>query len=110
MTTHTLKLPEPYFSAVLSGEKTFEVRRNDRGFQRGDTLVLQDTTRCDCGQAECARRRPSIVRYVTFAFSGDPNLRDLGGVVPGYVVLGLGHPDDQFEQPTGSAERGSDDG
>lgn len=27
MTVHKLKLPEPYFSAVLSGEKTFDGRR-----------------------------------------------------------------------------------
>ena len=89
MTTHTLKLPEPYFSAVLTGDKTFEARRNDRAYQRGDTLVLQDSSRCDCGQEECKSRRPSIVRHVTFVFAGDPNLRDLGGIVPGYVVLGL---------------------
>ena len=90
MTTHKLKLPEPYFSAVLSGEKTFEVRRNDRGYQRGDTLVLWDVTTCPCGSDTCPRVRPSIVRTVTFVFAGDPNLRDLGGIVPGYVVLGLG--------------------
>ena len=94
---HKLKLSEPYFSAVLSGSKTFEVRRNDRAYQAGDTLVLMDHSRCDCGQDVCARRRPSIRRVVTFVYSGDPNLRDLGGIVPGYVVLGLteeGQPDD----------------
>lgn len=89
MSKHTLKLPEPYFSAVKSGDKTFEIRRNDRAFQRGDKLILQDSSRCDCGQDECARRRPSLVRYVSFVFSGDPSLRDTGGILPGYVVLGL---------------------
>lgn len=97
MTTHKLKLPEPYFSAVLSGDKTFEVRRNDRAYQRGDTLFLQDSSRCDCSQDECKSRRPTIVRYVTFVFAGDPNLRDLGGVVPGYVVLGLSTHSSELE-------------
>lgn len=89
MSTHTLKLPEPYFSAVLSGDKTFEARRNDRAYQRGDKLVLIDTSSCDCGSEKCDKRRPPIERYVSFVFAGDPNLRDLGGIVPGYVVLGL---------------------
>jgi len=89
MTTHKLKLPEPYFSAVFSGDKTFEVRRNDRGYQRGDTLVLWDVTSCECGSDTCPRVRPAIERRVSFVFAGDPNLRDLGGITPGYVVLGL---------------------
>lgn len=101
--THTLKTIEPYFSAVLSGEKTFEVRRNDRAYQRGDMLVLVDTSSCGCGSERCEKRRPPITRIVTFVYSGDPSLRDLGGIVPGHVVLGLGHPDDQFEHPHGSA-------
>lgn len=38
--THELKVQPPYFDALLSGDKTFELRRNDRGFQRGDRLRL----------------------------------------------------------------------
>ena len=34
--THEIKLLESYCDAVLSGEKSFEVRRNDRGYQKGD--------------------------------------------------------------------------
>lgn len=42
MTTHDLKiLPEP-FAAVLSGAKTYEIRRDDRGFAVGDRLRLQE--------------------------------------------------------------------
>lgn len=43
MTRHTLKCWPAYFDAIQRGEKTFEVRRDDRGFQKGDTLVLQRT-------------------------------------------------------------------
>lgn len=92
MTTHTLKTVEPYFSQVLSGEKTFEVRRNDRAYQRGDELILVDTNGCECGDINCKSRRPPIRKVVTFVFAGDPRLRDLGGIVPGHVVLGLGDP------------------
>lgn len=89
MRTHKLKLPEPYFTEVLEGRKTFEVRRNDRGFQRGDTLVMWDVTSCDCDSPTCPRVRPAIERRVSFVFSGDPSLRDGGGILPGYVVLAL---------------------
>lgn len=41
MTTHTLKTIDICWDAVASGEKTFEVRKNDRFFQRGDTVVLR---------------------------------------------------------------------
>lgn len=42
MTTHTLKIWPQYFDAVASGRKTVELRRDDRGYAVGDTLVLQE--------------------------------------------------------------------
>ena len=38
---HQLKTWPQYWDAVQRGEKTFEVRKDDRGFQRGDILELQ---------------------------------------------------------------------
>lgn len=38
--THTLKAWPQYFDAVACGDKTFEGRKNDRGFQKGDLLQL----------------------------------------------------------------------
>lgn len=38
---HELKTWPEFFEAVERGDKTFEVRRDDRGFCVGDTLVLQ---------------------------------------------------------------------
>lgn len=40
MRHHRIKTVEPYYSAVARGEKLFEVRRNDRFFQNGDTIDL----------------------------------------------------------------------
>jgi len=39
---HWLKTLPEYFAAVASGEKTFEIRKNDRGFRVGDELVLME--------------------------------------------------------------------
>jgi len=39
---HELKIWPEYFVAVLNGSKTFEVRLNDRGFQKGDEVDLKE--------------------------------------------------------------------
>jgi hypothetical protein len=51
---HELKIEIPFYEAVVSGDKTFEIRYNDRGFQKGDTILLRpyrgasfDSTRPD---------------------------------------------------------------
>ena len=35
---HDLKIDEPYLKAKLAGDKLFEIRVNDRGYQKGDTV------------------------------------------------------------------------
>jgi hypothetical protein len=40
--THELKTWPEYFQKVKSGEKTFEVRKLDRFFNEGDTLILKE--------------------------------------------------------------------
>lgn len=42
MHTHELKISPEYFSEVINGNKTFEVRRNDRNYSVGDTLLLRE--------------------------------------------------------------------
>ncbi len=39
---HELKILPQYFQAVKSGEKTFELRKDDRGFQVEDVLMLKE--------------------------------------------------------------------
>lgn len=97
MTTHDLKVQPPYFDALRDGTKTFEVRKNDRAYQAGDTLRLFEHSgkygECDdldCGSSTCARREV-ITKRVTFVYSGDPRF---GGLEPGFVVLALGDTPD----------------
>lgn len=39
MAHHTLKIEEVYMKAKIVGDKHFEIRYNDRGFQKGDTVT-----------------------------------------------------------------------
>jgi len=68
---HELKTVQPYFNQLLSGEKTFELRFNDRDFQVGDTLILKEYTITDhdfYGGDEYSGR--SITVKVTNVLSG----------------------------------------
>lgn len=38
---HELKCWYEFYDAIERGEKTFEIRKNDRGYQVGDVLTLQ---------------------------------------------------------------------
>jgi len=42
MKTHYLKTVQPFFTEVKNGTKTFELRRNNRDFQVGDEVYLQE--------------------------------------------------------------------
>ena len=42
MTEHKLKTRPEYFNAVISGEKKFELRKNDRNYQIGDSFTLME--------------------------------------------------------------------
>lgn len=39
---HVLKTWPSFFKALQTGEKTFELKKNDRDFKVGDTLLLQE--------------------------------------------------------------------
>ena len=40
MTVHQMKLNDCYFDAVDNGIKTYEIRKDDRGFRVGDVLKI----------------------------------------------------------------------
>lgn len=111
--THHLKTLPVYFDAVRRGDKTFEIRKNDRDFQTGDTLVLEEFK----GGPPHAPRgpgQPPLTREelgytgntleirVSYVLQGFP------GIETGHVVMGLGQPEtlDQFpEHPMAPSER-----
>ena len=40
--THEIKISKLYAERILAGEKTCEVRFNDRDYQKGDQITLND--------------------------------------------------------------------
>lgn len=42
MKLHELKIKEEYFNAVIRGEKTFELRKNDRDYEVGDLIHFKN--------------------------------------------------------------------
>lgn len=77
--THELKCWPEYFQAVLDGRKTFEIRRDDRGFGAGDLLLLRE---CSVEGHYSGRSLTRTVSYVT-SFQQRED----------YVVLALAPPD-----------------
>lgn len=100
MKTHTLKVEHEYMDALASGEKTFEVRRDDRGFQKGDRLLLcrygqnREGSSNSFGFMDSRGRVVSsyptsdsihrVERKIKYILTGGQF-----GIEPGYVVLGL---------------------
>lgn len=83
--THYLKTWPAFWEAVDRGDKTFEVRKNDRAFQTGDTLMLEYFDPASPpDQWPIANHRQPIERRVTFVLPGGEF-----GIEPGYVVMGL---------------------
>lgn len=73
---HELKIAPEYFEKVVSKEKLFEIRYNDRNFQVGDTLKLQEYK----GGTYTGRIIYVKVTYILQGFEG---------LQPNYVVLSV---------------------
>ena len=75
--THELKIFPEFFSAVCSGVKRAELRKNDRDYRVGDTLHLLETPR-----GSCHRTGEFINVKIT-------HIADVGEWMPGYVLLSV---------------------
>ena len=73
---HDLKIAPEYYGAVLSGKKTFEVRRDDRPYAVGDGLRLREYK----GHGYTGREITVEVSYV---------LRDPNYCKEGFCILGI---------------------
>ena len=78
---HNLKIWASFADCVLDGTKTFEVRENDRGFQKGDTIVFEVMD--DGGVLHNSFHKLNGKEYtITYVLSG-------WGIEPGKVAFGI---------------------
>lgn len=79
MKTHRIKILQGFADDIVSGDKTFEIRENDRGYQRGDNVVFEVIDKAGLNPMhELAKRRYRI----TYVLNG-------WGLKEGYVVFGI---------------------
>ncbi|SFS30597.1 ASCH/PUA domain-containing protein [Lutibacter maritimus] len=76
MSTHKLKILPEYYQAAASGNKPFEIRKNDRDYKLGDKLELQEWDGVNYTGKE-------IHVYVTYILKGG-----LYGLDKAYCILG----------------------
>lgn len=75
--THEIKIWPQFLASVLDGTKPFEVRRNDRNYQRGDYLRMREWN------PKTKKFGPTAVTVlVTHMLENHP------GLVPGHCVMG----------------------
>ena len=77
---HELKTWNEYFEEVFMGHKTFEVRKADRPFAKGDTLILKEWN----PKTEKYTGR-EMARIVSYVLEGGQF-----GVEKGFVVMAIG--------------------
>jgi hypothetical protein len=79
---HELKTWETYFNALVSEEKNFELRKNDRGFLVGHELLLREYS--PDSQTYTGR---TLRRKITFVLEGSE--AEIFGLKPGFCILAL---------------------
>lgn len=89
MTTHRLKVFIKYADAIMDGTKTFEIRKNDRGYEVGDKIVFDVVTNDGyfVGAAAGHPLNGAIYRI-------DYILDDFEGLAQKYVALAISKEDE----------------
>lgn len=75
---HNIKIWPEFFRQVKSGNKPFEVRKNDRDYKVGDTLILEEYD--PCKKVYTGAWIPELITY---------KLDDQNFVKEGFVILGM---------------------
>lgn len=82
---HELKVDRKYFISIAQGKKTFEVRKNDRDFQIGDFLALNETEKTPGGVNYTGDAVLAIVKYIL----DTPDYCKDGFVIMGIKLCGV---------------------
>jgi hypothetical protein len=84
MADHELKVWPEYFSAIKRGDKPFEIRKDDRGYLEGDTLLLREYY-----PGPDKYSGDEILARVSFCIYGSNAMGFAFGIRPGFVAMGL---------------------
>lgn len=88
---HDIKILPDFADAVYKGEKTFEVRENDRGYQKGDTVSFLVKSTNPYALFEKNHPLHGKTYKITYVLSG-------WGIKNGYVVFGIKPVGDEGEE------------
>lgn len=77
MAVHKLKIKPKYFEQLITHKKTFEIRFNDRDFEVGDVLHLEEY--------ENGFTEKETIRIISHILKDVPEC----GLMEGYVILSL---------------------
>lgn len=78
--THALKCWPDYFEAVKEGNKSFELRKDDRPFEIGDKVILQEYVPNDDSYSG-----QELTFEISYILRDAPKF----GLKPGFCILGL---------------------
>lgn len=79
MTTHNIKIQKEFADAIISGDKLFEIRKNDRGYQKGDHIIFRVIDELGLS----AKHEIDSIEYeITYVING-------WGLKNGFVVFGI---------------------
>lgn len=92
---HDVKLGATFFEYVKTGRKTFELRKNDRGYKEGDTIVLHE-------YKDGATTGRTITKKIVYM------LEDFTGLEDGYCILGLGAVEEALREAAAGAGQDAD--
>jgi hypothetical protein len=85
---HELKTWPEFFRPVLHGIKRFEIRKNDRDYQRGDVLWLREYIPDDLVPGSGHYTGEELEVTVTIIVENDK----WGAIADGFVVMGIERP------------------
>lgn len=92
---HDVKLGTTFFDDVKTGRKTFELRKNDRGYKEGDTIVMHE-------YKDGTTTGRTITKRIAYM------LEDFTGLEDGYCILGLGEAEETLQEAAAVAGQDAD--
>nr|DAT62222.1 MAG TPA: protein of unknown function (DUF3850) [Caudoviricetes sp.] len=79
---HKLKILKQFADEIKQGNKYFEVRKNDRAYQKGDVIQFKAIEKHGDMEIEVEHPINHVLYEITYVLSG-------WGIEKGYVVLGI---------------------